>query len=245
MQRQMMSGFLGVGLGLIVMWTASAAEEGAPPAPTSSAKAGPVSPELSKKREEALEREKVLRDWRAKLAGTRWELQLTPSGAGGEAKTDVLSLTQRTIESENLSEAGYPNADNYSLYSPTEQSISWETMQSMEDKKGQHTAIWRGEVTGETMQGTLFTRTQRGEKETTEQFSFTGHKLVQTPPAPAPAPEAAPTTAPQATSTGAPQPAVGEATPAASTSAPARPDGPPAESPQAPSPPAPSPPVKH
>ena len=233
MQRQMMSGFLGVGLGLIVMWTASAAEEGAPPAPTSSAKAGPVSPELSKKREEALEREKVLRDWRAKLAGSRWELQLTPSGAGGAAKTDVLSLTQRTIGSENLSKAGYPDADNYSLYSPTEQSVSWETMQTMEEKGANYMAIWRGEVTGDTMQGTLFTRKQRGDKETTEQFAFTGHKLVPTPPTPAPTPEAAPVAAPQATSTGAPQPAVGEIAPAASTSAPA-------ESPQTSSPP-----VKH
>jgi hypothetical protein len=190
------------------MWTVSAAEKGASAAarktpsaeptsasPASSTQADAASRELS-------EREKALQDWRAKLAGTRWELKMTSTGgSGGQPETDVLEFGQTTLGSDNLLKTGFPHSDNYALYSPTDQSVAWEAMQVKEEKGTHDMAIWRGEVTGETMQGTLVKQRKRGDKETTEQLSFTGRQLEAVPE---------PT-----------QPAVGESIPAGSPSAPA------------------------
>jgi hypothetical protein len=206
----MVSGLLGIGLGLIVMRAVSAAESGTSPAArkTPSAEPTAASPASSAQADaaarETAKREKALQEWRAKLTGTRWELQLTPTGAqGGAPETDVLTFSERTIGSENLVKQGYAVADTYALYSPTERSVAWEAMQVKEEQGTRYTAIWRGEAIGETMQGTLLKQRSLGDANLIEQLSWTGRLL-------APAPEAA-------------QPPAGESAPADPSSATADP----------------------
>lgn len=150
---------------------------------------GRISPEVA-------EREKVVREWRAKLSGTQWDLQLTlMGGQPGKPETDVLTFGQRTVGSEKLLKAGYPHSDNYTLYAPTEESIAWETMQLKDGSDERDMVIWRGEIVGDTIQGTLTKQRNVGDANLVEQFSFTG-RLVE--PAPERVPPAAQGEAPSA-----------------------------------------------
>ena len=136
-------------------------------------------------------REKMMQDWQTKLSGTKWELEVVVSGRGQPkvVQSDVLTFERGALVSDTLAKAGFDRAE-YSLYPPTEQSIEWEAMQHKEEKGTQETAIWRGEFTGDAIQGNLTKRRKKGDKETVEHFSFTGHRVVA--PAPAPPPEATP-----------------------------------------------------
>ena len=149
---------------------------------------------------ERAERDKTMRDWQAKLSDSRWELEVVVSGAGRPAvvQSDVLTFKNGSVGSDVLAKADYERA-SFSLYPPTEQSIGWEAMQRKKEEKGaQETAIWRGEVTGETMQGTLVKQSKRGDEEaTTQVFSFTGRRMATAPePTPAAAQSEAPAAAP-------------------------------------------------
>ncbi|MBI2495937.1 MAG: hypothetical protein HYY58_05600 [Candidatus Omnitrophica bacterium] len=210
-------GLLGMGLALIVGWTAAAAaEKGASPKAkksqaAESASASPAgSAQADAAAREIAEREKKLRDWRAKLAGTRWELELVLSGQGQPAvvQSDVLMFGQRSVGTEGLLKAGYLDSNNYALYSPTEESVAWEAMQLKDGQDEQDMVIWRGEIIGDAMQGTVTKQRPDKKKElVTEHLSFTG-RLVK------PVPEAAP-------------PAAGEGVAVEASSAPA--ESPPAE----------------
>lgn len=204
MRRHIVTGVLGVSVGLIVTTTACGKEKPAlPEAKKASAQPAAASPKGAAAPDDAAEqerakREKALQEWRAKLTGSKWELQLTPTGVpSGAPETDALAFTQRTVGSDAMRAAGFTDSDNYALHSATEQSVAWEAMQVKEEKGAKYMAIWRAEVTDQTMQGMLFTRETRGEKETTEQFSFTGRRLAA-------ATETAPEAAPPAVEPGAP-----------------------------------------
>lgn len=133
-------------------------------------------------------RTKVLREWRDTLTDTSWELDLKPArGQEGDVETDVLTFGRRSVESENLLKKGYAKSADYALYSPTEESVSWETMQL----KDEDMAIWRGEVVGETITGMLTKQRQDGKGKTAQYFSFTGSMVKRAPEVQEEAPEAA------------------------------------------------------
>lgn len=175
------------------VWLIACSAAGAWPGKSDkNAEAAPAAPSAAQESANSLERaerEKAIQTWQAKLAGTQWELQLTPMGGQpGKPETDVLTFSRGTVGSEKLLKTGYPYSNNYALYSPTDQSIAWETMQLKEGSNEQDMVIWRGEVIGETMQGTLTKRRTDGKENRVEQFSFTGRKIA---PAPEPTPPAA------------------------------------------------------
>ena len=155
-------------------------------------------------------REKARREWQTKLSGSRWDLEVTVSAPGRPqvVESDVLTFERGTVGSDTLDKAGYARA-GYSLYPPTEESVGWEAMQSKQNKDVQEAAIWRGEVTGETMQGMLIKKRTDRQGNHTEQFSFTGKRM-----APAPAESAEPAAASQ-TPSAAPAPAAGQSAPTA------------------------------
>jgi hypothetical protein len=186
---------LGVGVWLLACSAGSAEER-------KKAKSGEAKPDAaaadqaSAAERELAEREKAIQTWRAKLAGTQWELQLTPMGGQpGKPETDVLTFSRGAVGSEKLLKTGYPYSNNYALYSPTDQSIAWETMQLKEGSNEQDMVIWRGEVIGETMQGTLTKRRTDGKENRVEQFSFTGRKIAPAPESTPPAAQSEPPTA--------------------------------------------------
>ena len=172
------------------------------------------------------ERERVMRDWQASLGSSRWDLEVTlSSGRPPVVQSDVLTFQHGTMSSDTLTKAGYGRAP-YSLYPPEEKSIAWEAMQRKEKDGAMETAIWRGEVTGETMQGTLFKRITKGDKETVETFSFTGRRVADAPEPAAqevvvPAAESAPT-APPAPAVQAPAAPAPSQQPSTAASAPRR-----------------------
>jgi hypothetical protein len=112
-----------------------------------------------------------------------------------------LSFDRTTMGSDVLAKAGYGRG-MYALYPPSEQSIGWEAMQRTD--KGDEQAIWRGELTGAKIEGTLMKYVKKGQGDPAmQQFSFTGTRMADAPPEPAPEAAEAPATpepsAPQAT----------------------------------------------
>ena len=178
-----------VALGIVVASTAGVAwaKEPAPSAAPAMDAPAPAQPPAAQP-QELSEREKALIDWRKKLSGSRWEIQTTPSAMSkSKAEQDTLSFESRHFTSDKLSKAGY-EASNYSLSSPTDKSVEWETMQTKE--KGD-LVIWRGGIQGETIQGFMTKmRKVSGKPDEMEEVSFTGHRAVE--------PEASETTAPDA-----------------------------------------------
>jgi hypothetical protein len=152
-----------------------------------------ASPASAADRERAA-REKMMRDWQAKLSDSRWELEVVVSKGGPATvvQPDVLTFERGTINSDTLAKAGYKRAP-YSLYPPTEQSVGWEAMQRKEEQGVTETVIWRGEVIGQAMQGTLIKKRTKGEEETVETLSFTGRRMVAAPEPVLPPAQAEPT----------------------------------------------------
>ena len=188
---------LGVGVWLTACATGSAEQ----PKQADNAEVG-AADTASAARQALAEREKARRDWQAKLSGSRWELEVVVSGQGQPqvVESDVLTFDGGTVGSDVLAKAGYKRA-SYSLYPPAAQSVAWEAMQmqSREEKDVQEAAIWRGEVTGEAMQGTLIKKRTQGEKETMETFSFTGRRMAPAPEPTSPAAQSEPPAAGQST----------------------------------------------
>ena len=192
-------------LGIVVASTAgvASAKEPAPSAaPAMDAQAAAQAPPAPQP-QELSEREKALIDWRKKLSGSRWEIQTAPSAMSkSKAEQDTLVFESRRFTSDKLSKAGYQSS-NYSLSSPTDKSVEWETMQTKE--KGD-LVIWRGGIQGETIQGFMTKmRKVSGKPDEMEEVSFTGHRAVEAqaeaaaPPAPGvPAEAAAAAPAPEA-----------------------------------------------
>jgi hypothetical protein len=169
-----------VAIGLIVGAGGAWAEENSAPAAASGRTA--VSPSFF----EPTELEKAVADWRRKLAGTRWEVTLTPSGAaeGGAAQSDVFVFERRVAGFQGLEKEGYPSAD-YSLLSPTDASVSWEGMQRREGHEDTDFVTWYGKVTGEALEGKLIKQSKKGKQNVVERFSFAGRLAT---------PEASPST---------------------------------------------------
>jgi hypothetical protein len=185
----------GIGVGLLASGTAAAW-------PGKSDKDTETDPAAAQQRaaeQERAQREqiaKTMREWQAKLSDSRWELEVVVS-KGGPAQVveaDVLTFKSGSVNSDVLAKAGHKPA-SFSLYPPTEESVAWEAMQSKEEQGVTETVIWRGEVTGETMQGTLVKKRAKGDKETVDTLSFSGRRMAD---APAPTPAAAQPESPSA-----------------------------------------------
>ena len=194
MRQQMISVFIGVSLGLA--WSSSgwAAEKNAPSGPQDTPGAAALAPESevstapSATSEPAptvqpapaaqapapapveSPREKALKEWRAKLNGTNWALELKPSGGGNKKPLqDTLTFQDRQILSKLLSKDGYLGS-NYTLTVQEDGSAIWETMQT---KESGGVVFWRAEIQGDAMQGVLSKQPAEG---ATEEFSFIGHR---------------------------------------------------------------------
>jgi hypothetical protein len=155
-------------------------------------------------------KDKAMKDWQAAMADSRWELEVKLSSGGpAVVQSDVLTFDRGRMNSETLAKAGFSKAE-YSLYPPTEQSVAWESMQQKNADGVTESAIWRGEVTGDQMQGVIVKKRVKGDQETVENFSFTGRRIAAAPKPAEPAP--APTDASQA------GPAVDAPTPPAAAS---------------------------
>ena len=183
---------LGLGVWLVACSTGSAKErQGGVQVPASPA----VDPAVAAAERARAAQAKAMREWQAKLSDSRWDLEVVVSGTGRPAvvESDVLTFEHGTVSSDVLHKAGYERA-GFSLYPPTERSIAWEAMQRKTEKGVEETAIWRAEVTGETMQGTLTKQRTDGADNRVQQFSFTG-RLMTAPATPieeAPGQEATP-----------------------------------------------------
>ncbi len=97
------------------------------------------------------------------LDSTEWQVKLTPV-SGATVKTDTLSFVKGKFISAEFDVEGYTSS-NYSLSVEESGKIVWETMQT--GPLG--TASWRGEITGNKMQGVLSLRQEGNES---QDFSF-------------------------------------------------------------------------
>jgi hypothetical protein len=204
MQRIIMNGVLVAGIGSLLLGGIASAEEQAATSAAPAAEAPAASPSVGSRHPVALSREVIDREeaivkWRERLGGSRWDLTLRSGGERpGQAMTeerDVLTFDRRKVGSDILGKAGHEPAE-YSLYGPSEKIVSWEAMERKDEKGAQETLVWRGEINGETMQGTLMKRIAKGAKETVQNFSFTGRLVKPETAAPAEATPDPVTTAP-------------------------------------------------
>ena len=114
-------------------------------------------------------------DVRTQLNGSYWELTVIPVSAGADkSKTqkDALNFDKTKVTSEFLTKAGYPGS-NYSVVIGSDGIAVWETMQT---KEGEGVAFWRGELSGETMQGMLSKQPLQG---SAEDYAFTAKRTLQ------------------------------------------------------------------
>ena len=141
---------------------AAAAEKGAVAPAASGAAANTAAPADSRKR--------MMEDMQAKLDGSRWEIEWKPIAGKGKPQKDALTFTKRTIASERLIKAGYPET-NYTLTVKENEPAVWETMQT---KEGEGVVFWRGEFHGAGMRGVVSKHPLEGG---TEDFSFVGREV--------------------------------------------------------------------
>lgn len=128
-----------------------------------------------------LAQEKLASAWAGKLDGA-WSLELRPATPGqGEPKSDTLTFSGRRMESDMLMQEG-AGGSNFTLTPQDEQVAVWETMQIT--PKGDR-LLWRGEVRGGSMSGTLIRQAPEGAGEPST-WSFSGTKAVPVPSEPAP-----------------------------------------------------------
>lgn len=141
--------------------------------------AAPAAPPVS----DGVKKAQAMQEWKLKLMNSRWDLEVVVSPPGGPrvVESDTLTFDDRSLSSSVLDKAGFDRAE-FSLYPPEGESISFEAMQRKAGKNGEDTAIWRAEVTGETLRGTLIRRSAEGK---VDNFSFTGKRLAAAPEAPA------------------------------------------------------------
>jgi hypothetical protein len=109
---------------------------------------------------------------REQLDGTRWELELTPLGHGGQpaAQEDTLAFAGRQVTSAWLSGAGYSGA-SYVLKVDAAGTVSWETLQA---NAGDGVVFWRGAFTNDTVRGAVSRQPLTGP---VEDFAFTGREV--------------------------------------------------------------------
>jgi hypothetical protein len=126
-------------------------------------------------------KDKAMRESQAAMADSRWEIEVKLSSSGqAVVQPDVITFERGMMNSETLEKSGFSRGE-YSLYPPQAQSIAWEAMQRKEADGVSESAIWRGEVTGETMQGTIIKKRSKGDQETAENFTFSGKRVAAAP----------------------------------------------------------------
>lgn len=91
------------------------------------------------------------------LNGTAWQVRLIPASGSGSEIQDNLRFEEGRVLSGLLASQGFPQS-NYSLTVQEDGKVVWETMQT--NPSGE-VASWRGEWTGEQMQG-VFSRQRAG-----------------------------------------------------------------------------------
>ncbi len=117
-----------------------------------------------------------------KLSTHEWVINLTLRGeksATAKTDTDILTFSNGTVTSSNLSGKGY-GASNITVNIQDDGTIVWETMQTTD--KGEM-AFWRGELRNDVMSGILSMQNPKG---ASEEFFFASVK-AEAKPAPAPA----------------------------------------------------------
>lgn len=145
----------------------------AKPAPVPAAPAAQLAPVKS---EADLAKEQLVQTWQQKLQGA-WSLELRPPTAEqGSPQQDTLTFDGRRVVSGMLTQEGY-GGSNFSLAPQDDQTASWETMQM---NPGGDIALWRGELTGQSMSGMLSRQPAQGEAVT---WSFTATKAHEPSPA--------------------------------------------------------------
>jgi hypothetical protein len=97
-----------------------------------------------------------VRQWRERLEGSTWAVEMRPMAGDGKPSKDTLTFKDRQLTSSQLSKEGY-GSSNFSLRAEGE-AVIWETMQSKEGAA----AFWRGEVMGETVRGVLSKKVGEG-----------------------------------------------------------------------------------
>lgn len=102
---------------------------------------------------------------REKLMNKEWGIYLSArDGSAKGVEADSLVFTEETVNSKNLSAAGYP-ASNYGLFVSPDGVIAWETMKSSSINK-KNKAFLRGELRGDVMTGAVFMKPEVGNANT-------------------------------------------------------------------------------
>lgn len=187
MEKRMKKGVCGIGL--LVAYGLWLVPAGAAPPATAGKEPLPAAGNLESAEDQ------LLKQWRAKLEGTSWTLELRPLSGGGDAtQHDTVMFQGGQVRSKVLSEAGYPSS-NYTLTVQDADTATWETMQT---KEGEGVVFWRGEMHGETLRGVLSKQPSEGKS---LDYSFTGTRLAagQEPQPTAPAQHAGSSASPSLT----------------------------------------------
>ena len=171
MRRRVMGIGWGFAVGLLIGGAVACAEEAGPVKKLAAVDAVVPVPAPILDQSQTAKKEQALKEWMAKLDGTRWSLTVTPMGEKpGKPQQDTVTFTGPQVRSEHLTKEGY-SSSNFTLRLEDDGSAVWETMQG---KEGGHLAFWRGNVQSGTMRGVLSKRMADG---TSTDFSFSGTQL--------------------------------------------------------------------
>ena len=110
----------------------------------------------------ALRKQQMEQASREELASKQWTIQVTPKVARRNeiAEVDVLTFTDTTVKSSNLSIKGYSES-NYALHIEADGTAVWETMQGTNTSD---TALLRGELKGDVLRGSISMQPEKGER---------------------------------------------------------------------------------
>lgn len=112
------------------------------------------------------------------LDGTQWRVELTPKGATIPFHVDRVRFEEGNFTSAIFAPKGF-SMSRYTLTEKTGGAV-WTTTQK---SPTEGTLSWRGELKGESMNGTLSWEQPDGK---IESYTFTGRKVTEPPPEPEP-----------------------------------------------------------
>ncbi len=113
---------------------------------------------------------------RVELNNTQWEIEVKPGGGRGKAYTDVLTFTDRRMESKKFKDQGF-GPSNYTLRIDSQGTASWETMQTKEGA----VVFWRADRRAGKMRGVISVQPARG-KNKSFTFISVSSKKIEPPP---------------------------------------------------------------
>lgn len=192
MNRRMGWSLVGVCVGLACVAGLAVAEENAAPTADTTvtpATSTPGAVAAQTPDPAQAKREKLKAEFRARLDGTSWALELRRVGGGKKSLKDTLTFQGGTVTSQRLSKAGYTTS-NVSLIVDSDDMVIWQTMQM---KEGKGRVFWRGQLQDENeMDGLMNQQPQEGQQ---EEFVFTASRIevgagVEPPSGDAQAPQA-------------------------------------------------------